>query len=145
MLEEDMSDMMPVISMYGPWANWVGLGWKKIETRTHERFKSLVGKRIGIHVTLKWDDGAIDAAREYLDAHQINLSCRFLKVGGAICWTAFVREHRELNSLDNKDALIDCTHVTRYGLFLEDVETVEAIPCKGKRGIWYWPIGAISH
>jgi hypothetical protein len=132
--------IMPVISMYGPWANWVGLGWKTIETRTHNRFKSLAGKRIGIHKTLRWDDGAIDLARPFLDECQIAHTRTFLHLGGAIFWTAFVKEHRELDPLDNKAALIDCTHVTRYGLFLEDVQMIEMIPCNGKQGIWYHEI-----
>ena len=130
----------PVISMYGPWANWVGLGWKTIETRTHNRFKSLVGKRIGIHKALKWDDSALELAGPFLTELQVAKTKTFLRVGGAICWTAFVRDSRELDPLNSIDALIDCTHVTRYGLFLSDVRTIEMIPCKGKQGIWYYDI-----
>lgn len=130
----------PVISLYPPWANWVALGWKKIETRTHTRFASLVGKRIGIHVSLKWDNAALELASEFLTEAQRSTSKNFLRVGGAIICTAFVDWHRELDPLDNKNALIDCTHITRYGLGLSDVQGIEAIPCRGKQGIWYYDI-----
>lgn len=128
---------IPIISLWNPWAIWVGLGWKPIETRTHERFASLVGKTIGIHAALKWDESAIESARPWLTNEQIFETNRMLRVGGAICWTAFVTAHRELNPLDNAKALIDCTHITRYGLFLADVKAIEIIPCRGKQGIWY--------
>ena len=128
---------IPIITLYPPWAIWVGLGWKTIETRTHPRFRSLVGKTIGIHSAIKWDETAIDAARPFLPNEQIFSTQRMLRVGGAIRWTALVTAHRELNPLDNARALIDCTHVTRYGLFLDEVKQIEVIPCRGKQGIWY--------
>ena len=131
---------IPVISLWTPWANWVALGWKPIETRTHNRFAKLLGQRIGIHASLHWDKDAIDTARPYLSAAQIYDTTRFLRISGAIICTAFVREYRKLNPLDEAGALIDCTHVTRYGLFLSDIEVIEAFPCKGRQGIWYQDI-----
>jgi hypothetical protein len=139
-----VNTLMPVISMWNPWATWVGIGWKKIETRTHRRLASLVGKTVGIHAALKWDEGAIEAARPWLNYEQIRMTQNMLRVGGAICWTAFVTAHRELDPLDNALALIDCTHVTRYGLFLRDVQAIEIIPCRGKQGIWYHEIPTVS-
>ena len=128
---------LPIISLWNPWAIWVGLGWKTIETRTHQRFKSLVGKTIGIHSAVKWDEDAIWVARPWLTDAQVRQTQNMLRIGGAICWTAFVLSFRELDPLDNAQALIDCTHVTRYGLFLRDVKQIELIPCRGKQGIWY--------
>ena len=133
----DMSELVPIISLWMPWANWVSLKWKPIETRTHNRFASLVGKRIGIHCSLKWDDGAVDAARKYLTLDQIITTNRMLKIGGAIICTGLVKEFRKLMDADSPLALIDCGSVERYGLILEDVQTIEAIPCKGRQGIWY--------
>ena len=75
---------IPIITLYPPWAIWVGLGWKTIETRTHPRFRSLVGKTIGIHSAIKWDETAIDAARPFLTNEQIFSTQRMLRVGGAI-------------------------------------------------------------
>ena len=49
---------LTVISLWRPWCFWVMLGWKTIETRTHDRFANMMGKRIGIHAAQKWDDEA---------------------------------------------------------------------------------------
>lgn len=126
---------MKIITLNMPWANWVSLGWKPIETRTHERFKGLVGQRIGIHASLKWDAKAMELAAPYLTATQLAQSDEFLRLGGAIICTAFVEDFRKLNEADAPDALIECK-TTRYGLFLRDVARVEAIPCRGFQGIW---------
>ena len=138
-MSEQSSDTrgMPVISLWGPWANWVSLGWKTIETRTHKRFVSLVGRRIGIHVTSKWDDTAIDQARPYLTEAQICTSQRFLKIGGAIICTAWVKRFDVLSAKDSARSLIDCGSVRRYGLFLTEIMTIPLIAAKGKQGIWY--------
>lgn len=133
-------ELMPVISLWMPWANFVSLGWKTIETRKHTRFASLKGRRIGIHASLKWDDTALDLAGEYLTEAQRIGTRNFLRLGGGIICTAYVEDHRELDPLDNHRALIDCTHITRYGLILSDIRELETIiPCKGKQGIFYVP------
>jgi hypothetical protein len=132
-----MSDKLPIISLWMPWANWVMLEWKPIETRTHKRFAGLVGKRIGIHASIKWDHSAISAARPYLTAEQIVQTESFLRIGGAILGTALVTEHRRLTADDSQGALIECK-TERYGLFLSDVKVEPVIPCRGKQGIWYY-------
>jgi hypothetical protein len=130
----------PVITLYPPWANWVALGWKTIETRTHDRFKSLVGKRIGIHCALKWDKSAIEAAALYLNGYQTVASKMFLHCGGKIICTASVYGFALLTGDDSKKALIDCEHTTRYGLFLDNIRSIPTIEAKGKQGIWYHDI-----
>jgi hypothetical protein len=133
---------IPVISMYGPWANWVSLGWKHIETRTHDRFSSLAGKRIGIHAAIKWDNGAIELARPFLTNDQITESHDFLKIGGAIICTAHVHAVDWLTHFDSPNALIDCGSIQRFGLFLTSIKVIDCIPCKGKQGIWYHEVPA---
>lgn len=143
-----MSDKLPVITMCPPWANWVAAGWKIIETRTHDRLKSLVGRRIGIHVALKWDESAFDAAKPYLEESRLAHSREYLRVGGAIICTAHAYAHMPLDESHSQFALIDCATTKRYGLFLGDVQHIECIPCRGKQGIWYYdgpivpPLGA---
>lgn len=128
---------LPVISMWMPWANWVGLGWKTIETRTHRRFQSLAGRQIAIHCAVKWDKSATKAALAYLTPNQVGATERFLKIGGAVCWLATVAEHRRLTPADERAALIECS-TERYGLVLTDIRSIgEAIPMKGRQGIWY--------
>ena len=128
---------MPIITLWMPWANWVSLGWKTIETRTHQRFKNLVGRRIGIHASQAWDPLATHAAAPYLAPDRIKWSEQFLPTGGAIICTAFVKEFRALKPTDAEASLIECISRQRYGLILTDVETSEAVPAKGKQGIWY--------
>ena len=129
---------IPIISLWMPWANWVMLGWKIIETRRHKRFAGLAGKRIGIHATQHWDESAIEAARPFLTEQQICNSYSFLKIGGAILGTVQGASHRLLMGNDSRHALIDCQNTQRYGLILLDPQTIEAIPAKGKQGIWYY-------
>lgn len=130
---------IPILTLWRPWANWVALGWKPIETRTHDKFRSLVGKRIGIHAGAKWDRFAIDEARAWLTREQYLQTNEFLNVGSAIISVATVVEHRKLTAEDSKGALIDCdpTNMQRFGLILQNVTTIDAIPIKGKQGIWY--------
>lgn len=130
----------PVISLYPPWANWVALGWKTIETRTHDRLKSLTGKRIGIHASFKWDASALNAASDFLSYGRWIASRDFLKIGGAIICTAFVKKAGWLTVKDSPYALIDCEHTKRFGLFLCEVNPIPIIPCNGKQGIWYHDI-----
>lgn len=130
---------MKIITLNMPWANWVSLGWKLIETRTHARFKNLVGQRIGIHASLKWDKNALSLAAPYLTTEQQEQSEKFLRIGGAIICTAFVEDFRRLTEADEIKALIQCT-TTRYGLFLRDVNQIEAIPCRGYQGMWNYDL-----
>jgi len=136
----------PIISLWQPWAQWVALGWKQIETRTHSKFKGLVGKRIGIHAALRWDRDALALAQPFLTTEQL-AATRFPPYGvlgalsdapGKVICTAFVREHRALMLGDSKAALIECI-TPRYGLVLEDIQIIPFIPARGKQGIWYLP------
>ena len=127
---------IPVISLHQPWGNWVSLGWKTIETRTHKRLSCLNGKTIGIHLALKWDSKWIDNAWNYLSENQIERTKRFLKIGGAIICVADVTGFRALNNDDSQKSLIECNSL-RYGLILNNIHRIEAIPCKGGQGIFY--------
>lgn len=127
---------IPIISMWQPWGQWVGLKWKPIETRQHKRLLSLVGKRIGVHLSLKWDETAIERARPYLTLDQIRQTERFLRIGGSVSYTAFVEAGRLLTTDDEPGALIECS-TPRWGLFLRDVKSIPVVPMKGRQGIWY--------
>lgn len=127
---------IPVISLWMPWANWIMLEWKKIETRTHRRFAGLAGKRIGIHASQKWDDSAIQRALPYLTGEQIDKTQNFLRIGGAIIGTIYVPKFGPLSPEHAWAALIEC-ETKRYGLWLEKPQIIPAIPMRGKQGIWY--------
>ena len=46
---------MKAISLWQPWATFVTMKWKTIETRTHQWFNGLVGQRIAIHAAMNID------------------------------------------------------------------------------------------
>lgn len=126
-----------VISLWQPWAQWVMLGWKTIETRTHRRFAGLRGHRIGIHATLKWDDQWQAQAGRFLNAEQRDQTHAMAPSPGQILGTVDVSAVRWLTAEDEAASLIECTSVRRFGMFLESpVRFPEGIPAKGGQGIW---------
>ena len=123
-------------------------GWKTIETRTHDRFRSLEGQTIAIHAAKRFDDDAAALAWPYLTNEQrvehgrrlLNLPKRF--PAGYILGTAHVEKVRVCIPDDAERALIQC-RTLRYGLFLGNVKPlVTPIPCKGRQGIFEVPESA---
>jgi hypothetical protein len=130
----------PIITLHQPWCKWISLGWKTIETRLHDRFKNLKGKRIGIHVGKKWDQYAIITAMDYLTDDKLGMSNLLRDSGGYIICTAYVEDFRELKKEDSQKSLIDCENTKRFGLFLINIEKNDNATLKfykGRQGIWY--------
>jgi hypothetical protein len=128
---------LPTISLWQPWASWVAWGWKTIETRTHNRFASLIGQRIGIHAAKTFDPRARNMAGGYLSDGQARSAGRSGDTypRGIIC-TALVKDYRVLIPDDAPRALIEC-RTLRFGLFLEEVHKIDPpLRCKGRQGIW---------
>lgn len=111
------------LSLHRPWADWVMLGWKPIETRKHRRFRKL-GERptlLAIHASDNWDKTAIEAARPYLTEDQIRLTETIIRqhpVGGHVIGTVTVMAFWQLDEKDEPGALIECRSIVRYGLKL---------------------------
>ncbi len=128
---------MKCITLWQPWATWIGWGWKTIETRTHERFACLVGRRIAIHAGLKWDKEALEIASPWINGLQYRDSGSYGHAHGAVVATAFAQKHSKLSAEHSRAAMIDCKHTDRQGLFLSDINWLsKPIPAKGKQGIW---------
>lgn len=133
-----MNMILPVITLYQPWATWIMRGWKTIETRTHNRFKSLDKKTILIHAGMNTDSAAIN--NPYLTKEQL-LHEPDEMVNGFILGSAYSLYLGCLDPDDSVNALIEC-ETLRYGLLLENVEKFkEPIPVKGEMGIWYFDLG----
>lgn len=136
---------MNAITLWEPWATLIAMGLKTIETRTHGRFVSLVGKRIAIHAARRrWDaDAPIDEwlRRGWLSPDEHEAVCHLSRRGCVVC-TAKVTKHRMLRPDDAQAAMLTLPPgelLDRHGYFLEDVERLERpIPAKGKQGIWKW-------
>ncbi|MEO8589436.1 MAG: hypothetical protein ABI432_08720 [Flavobacteriales bacterium] len=129
---------LQVITLWQPWATWIALGFKTIETRTHGRFASLSETRIGIHAGHHWDEEAYALARAYMTDAQIGITESYKNVRGALVATAFVTEHRELRATDSRASLLWVGgEPKRFGLVLENVERLDPpMPMQGKQGIW---------
>jgi len=139
---ENKSTIRPVITLYQPWATWIMRGWKLIETRTHNKFKSLKGKRILIHAGLRTDESA--AHNSYLTKEQILYKPDDV-INGYIIGECLVQDFGKLDDSHSKLALIDCGSVERWGLFLNEIMMLEApISVKGEMGIWYFDLESKS-
>ena len=126
--------ILPTISLWQPWSAWVMLGHKRIETRLHNRFSSLVGKTVIIHAAAKWDLTAYEQASQFV------LNSSILKTNkheAGLIGTVFVSKNRICTLEDSFGALIDCKNVVRYGLILNNATWFKLIPRRGRQGIWY--------
>ncbi len=142
-------EQIPIITLWQPWASFVALGWKTIETRWHKRFEKLTGKVIGIHASVKWDANWLELAGPYLSGEQRNQAFGLHIVRGIILCTAVVHGFRALGEVDSVKALINCgttdnpggnsgSSRVRYGLELSHVISVDPpIQTTGRQGIWY--------
>lgn len=127
---------MKVITLWQPWATLIAEGYKTIETRTHDRFKKLVGQRIGIHAGKKFDGYAYLFYEKYISKDMDFLRPENQTHGAIIC-TALVEKVGWLETEHSKNALIDCRSTFRYGLFLSNIKKVEPpIVCKGRQGVF---------
>ena len=137
-MKKDLStdNILPVITLYQPWATWIMRGWKTIETRTHSRFSCLKGQRILIHSSKTM----ATLSNPYLTLEQLASKPEMGLVTGCILGSAYVKDFRLLNGSDSEDALIDCKG-RLWGLFLEDIERWKyPIPEKGSQGIWHYDV-----
>jgi hypothetical protein len=132
----EIKGIYPSITLYQPWATWIMRGWKTIETRTHNRFSCLLGKRILVHTGMNTDAEAIKCP--YLTKEQLTYEPKEV-VNGYILGSVFVKSFGKLSSIHSEKALIDCENTERFGLYLSEIEKFsKPILCKGEMGIWYF-------
>jgi hypothetical protein len=139
--------MIKAISVWQPWAQLIAEGYKIIETRTHERFKGLIGRTIAIHAAQKLDVNFYDITEKYLteDMQRFMLNPesrrRIFENRGTIVCTVHVNLTRWLDMTDSKKALCDCYNNGNggrlFGLFLDDVRMLKKpFHCKGQQGVF---------
>lgn len=142
---------MKAISLHEPWASCIMWGWKTIETRLHQKLKSLVNQKIIIHVTKNKsfikDADTILEIMGYLGTKQKDEFARYLnsdhfeKTFGRLIGTVEVIDFARLNKNNSKDALIDCRYENRYGLFLRYPKLfINPALYKGSQGIFNIPM-----
>jgi len=139
---------IPVLTLWQPWATWIAWGWKTIETRTHNKFASLLGKRIAIHAGQKIDRNAEHTSRFCIPPRHILDMGQMAKLPwktgepkhrGSVIATAEVSEIIPCcNTLHTSPSLVFEVEGL-VGYTLKNVRAFpEPIPAKGKQGIWYW-------
>jgi len=132
---------MRAITIHQPWAYWIAVGYKTIETRLNDRFKGLVGERIDIHAGQKHDSNAHRFAFQFLPKENgpfLERKNYQLLMPGAIICTAFVESAKWLNGGHSESALIECKYTQRFGLFLTDIQKIKKpIFYKGRQGIFH--------
>ena len=137
------ADEIPAITLWQPWATMIAWGWKRIETRFHDRFRGLFGQRIVIHAGLRTDSRAMGEIDYYLAKPRSDRALAQHWRGwltGVIVCTAKVVEARWLAEEDSPAALIDCSEMSpaRFGLVLDSVRPVDPpVAISGHQGVWY--------
>ncbi len=128
---------MKAISLWRPWDLFVILGWKMTETRTHDRFKSLVGMTIAIHSAKKIDPYWRETTDQYLPKKFQDLAERSILAGGYVHGVVEVMAHRKLTAGDSNRALIYCGVGNRFGLELGHSRLLrKPIEIRGRQGIF---------
>lgn len=139
-----MSNIIPVITLKQPWASWVMKRLKTKESRIHANFKTLVDKEFGIHAAMTYDLSDYVLKNPYLTQEQIDASLDYPL--GEILGTVHCDEFLQLNGEQHeKEALIECRSIKRYGLNLINPKEFEKpIPCKGELAIWYYDLDTME-
>jgi hypothetical protein len=132
------------------------MGWKTIETRTHQRFKSLRGERIAIHAARKTDYEEMRVNRYFQDRlsggmEELAIVGEMERQRGCIVCTAFVGDARWAANVEfrerkswNKKAM--CETGGKFCLFLEDIKPLEKrLPIVGRQGIFEVPDDLLRH
>jgi hypothetical protein len=141
---------LPTVSLWQPWATWVTLGWKTVETRLHNRLNCLKGRIVAIHAARKWDNDARWLAAEYLSSKNWELSATLAEGNrGKIVAIAHIKDHRQITTKDELSrAMLQTSDLNlrtpRFGLFVDKLVPLPPFPLRGHQGIWYVRTSAIA-
>jgi len=142
---------IPAITLWQPWASWMAWGWKTIETRTHLRLQSLLGKTVAIHAGLRVDRNAVHLARFSMPLPMCQLAAFAWREGPAAhrgCVIATARMVEVIPSIPSADgvfkgSMISENHdvIGKVGYRFENIRPLKnPIPARGHQGIWYWQV-----
>ena len=135
------------ITLYEPWATFIVYGWKTIETRYHDRFRSLSGRWIGIHASKRSPElyGDILMASRFMcgrdaaDAWNIFQEHGY-RSGEVVC-VAKVGWANRLRGSEDEECHALCPTRGLFGLGLVDVRPLkQPVPVRGHQGVWHWEI-----
>ena len=134
---------MKAITLWGPYGSLVAHQFKPIETRTHDRFKTLRGERVAVHQGLSCAPLArVIRMAEFVGASQAATWLRNHPSGwprGCVVATAFVASVGWLDGTieDNIAACVPTDGL--FGLRLDHIRIYEEpIRVRGHQGVWEW-------
>jgi hypothetical protein len=137
---------MKVISLHQPWATFVVMNWKTIETRTHQRFKNLIGERIAIHAAQHIDRNEI-RKNSYLQVHlfggweELDLIGRIeAERGKIICTALVIKADWCLNAINHNEwkRAAMCDIQDKFLIHFADIEPLlNPISFCGRQGIFH--------
>lgn len=138
---------MKGISLWQPHATWIALKWKTIETRDHDRFACLRGRRVAIHAAKKFDPGysVFPKGRKATGLEFVKLYQWMRRCMGCIVCTAVICEIRRCPEVDfvereewERRACYDIRN--KYLHFLEDIEPLKTpVPFRGRPWVFDVP------
>jgi hypothetical protein len=146
---------LKAISLHGPWATWVKLNLKGIETRMHKRFKGLKGQTIAIHAAKKvdWEEMRTNSFfQEKISGgwEEIDIAGMIERDKGNLVCIAKVIDTRWAPNVNfkeredwNKKAM--CETGGKFCLFLDEIKPLKnRIRFTGRQGIFNVPDELIS-
>jgi hypothetical protein len=153
---------MRVLSLTQPWATLVACGAKKIETRSWQPPKALIGQRIGIHASkgladmtqrdfndlcmrpvfraalvAGWKAGLIKSAKEHLYPWDLPRGMILATARITGCWST--NDEALVDRLPDAERAFGNYAYDRYMWALDEVHALaEPIAAKGALGLWTW-------
>lgn len=141
---------MKAITIKQPWASMIANGLKSIETRSHTRFKNLLGRRVAIHAGLATDKNFWSYERFFPEEKKHLISKVWSEeseqMAGMVLATAKVYDIKKLSYQHNRFALTDCgMHRELTGLFLTEIYKLQhPIFMRGKLGLWDFELNRLN-
>jgi activating signal cointegrator 1 len=139
-----MSEKIPALTIWQPWATLIALGAKKFETRG---WQTSYRGPIGIHAAKKWDKetrGHCVLLRAYLEPFGVDplalpRGCMVAVAELTDIWpTEELRPRLEASGQHQEIALGNYAP-GRFGWRLQEIRPFpEPIPVRGAQGLWWW-------
>lgn len=141
-----MSERMPALSLWQPWATLIAVGAKRIETRHWAAPPSLIGRTIGIHAAKRKTELGLRELEPFASALA---GAGELPLGAVVATAVLDRCPRmtgeaiaRLEALHPAEAAFGLYEPSRYAWVLRDVNPLpEPIPWRGGQGIFWLPEG----
>lgn len=125
------------LTLRQPWAHAIAHGEKRIENRSWRPSANVLGSTIAIHAGAKPRGRALA---------EVECLCRELHLDfGAVQYGGVVATARVADVLEREPPIASPHYLWWAGPLawvLDDVRTIELVPCKGAQGIWRLPSAA---